>query len=155
MESQIIERIGRSALEKALPKIKSVYPFTQVKGRVISTRVVGVTFEGRQEVVAKLQMGDRIWLEMEPDNPCDHNAIKVCRSNGEQVGYINRKLAEDISPYFRAYGYPVHGKVSLLTGSHWDGYSLGVIVVFKLPKLKRSSNSHCPPTFDQWDEWGD
>mgnify|MGYP001107750289 CR=1 FL=1 len=153
MESQIIEKIEKPVQVKALPKLNGYYPFTQFKGRLVSTRVVGVTFEGRQEVVARLQMGDRIWLEMEPDNRYDPNAIKVCRSNGEQFGYLNRQLAADIVPYFQSYRYPVHGKVSLLTGSGWDGYSLGVIIVFKLPKPKRSNTYDNGPSFDAWDEW--
>jgi len=100
-------------------------------------------------------MGDRIWLEMEPDNPHDHNAIKVTRGNGEQFGYINRLLAADIVHYFRAYGYPVQGKVSLLTGSRWDGYSLGVVILFKLPKPKGSNNNGHNPSFDDWEDWDD
>ena len=154
MESQLIEKIGSPIQETRLPKLKAYYPYTTIRGQLISTRVVGVTFEGRQEVVACLRMGDRIWLEMEPDNPYDHNAIKVTRENGEQFGYINRLLAADIVHYFRAYGYPVQGKVSLLTGSRWDGYSLGVVIVFKLPKAKGSNNNDHNPTFDSWeDDW--
>jgi len=155
MEGQVIERIGKPIQETRLPKLRAYYPYTTIKGRLISTRVVGVSFDGRQEVVACLRMGDRIWLEMEPDNPYDHNAIKVTRENGEQFGYINRLLAADIVHYFRAYGYPVQGKVSLLTGSRWDGYSLGVVILFKLPKPKGSNNNGHNPSFDDWEDWDD
>ncbi|MBN2396641.1 MAG: HIRAN domain-containing protein [Candidatus Atribacteria bacterium] len=154
MESLVIEKVGKPVQKKSLPRLKAFYPFTDIKGQLISTRAVGVSFLNRQEIVARLQMGDRIWLEMEPDNPYDHNAIKVTRENGEQFGYINRLLAADIVHYFRAYGYPVQGKVSLLTGSRWDGYSLGVVILFKLPKPKKSNNNGYNPTFDSWeDDW--
>ena len=153
MESQLIEKIGSPIQETRLPKLKAYYPYTTIRGQLISTRVVGVTFEGRQEVVACLRMGDRIWLEMEPDNPYDHNAIKVTRENGEQFGYINRLLAADIVHYLRAYGYPVKGKVSLLTGSRWDGYSLGVVILFKLPNPKGSNNNNPNPSFEVWEDW--
>ena len=153
MESQVIEKMSKPVHVKVLPKLNGYYPDTQIQGRVVSTRVVGVTFEGRQEVVARLQLGDRIWLEMEPDNQYDPNAIKVCRSNGEQFGYLNRQLAADVVPYFRRDGYPVHGKVALLTGAEWDGYSLGVIIIFKLPKLKNANSHGHLPSFDAWDEW--
>ena len=69
-------------------KIDSKTPDIRMHGRIITTKVVGVSFEGRQEVVAKLQMGDRIWLEREPFNPYDVNAIRVTRNNGEQIGYL-------------------------------------------------------------------
>ncbi len=153
MESQIIEKIVKTGPDVHLPKLLSTYPHARVKGRVITTNVVGVTFEGRQEIVARLQTGDRIWLEQEPANPHDHNAIKVSRSNGEQIGYLNRYLAANIVSYFQAYGYPVKGRVITLTGSGWNGYSLGVVISFKLPKPKQFNSEPLTPSFDDWDEW--
>jgi len=46
-------------------------------------------------------------LVPEPTNRFDHNAIEVVRLNGDQVGYLNRRLAED-----------VHGWMS--KGEHWQ-----------------------------------
>jgi hypothetical protein len=154
MESLVIEKIGKPVVEKKnLPKLKTFYPYTQIKGRLVSTRVVGVTFEGRQEIVAKLQMGDRVWLEQEPHNLHDCNAVMVSRENGEQIGYINRHLAADLVHFLRSYGYPLRGKVSLLTGSKWNNYSLGCKISFKIPKLKRSNNNGHNPSFEDFDEW--
>ena len=153
MESLVIEKIGESEQKINLPKLKSYYPFTTIFGRLIQTKVVGVTFEGRQEVVARLRMGDKIWIQMQPYNAYDKNAIMVTRENGEQIGYINRHLAADIVHYFRVYGYPVQGKVSLLTGSRWDGYSLGVVIMFKLPMPKRANNHSHNLSFDDWEDW--
>jgi len=115
METQVIERVEKT-VSIPLLKLATAYPQSRVHGRVITTKVVGVSFERRQEVLALLQMGDRIWLEMEPFNPYDLNAIKVSRSNGEQIGYLSRYLAASLAHYFKAYGNPVKGKVSLLTG---------------------------------------
>jgi len=148
MEAQVIEK----TVSTNLPKLETTYPQSRVHGRVITTKVVGVTFEGRQEVVARMQMGDRVWLEMEPDNQFDHNAIKVSRSNGDQAGYLSRQLAASVVPYFKAYGYPVKGKITLLTGSGWGNYSLGVVIAFKLPKLTNHKNGS--PELD-WDDWDD
>jgi hypothetical protein len=153
MESKVVERISKSVTEINLPKLQSTYSNAWVKGRVINAKVVGVTFDGRQEVVARLQKGDRIWLEQEPNNPFDPKAIKVCRSNGEQIGYLSRQLAANISPYFRAYRYPVKGKVKLLTGSAWEDYSLGVVITFKLPKTKSISFNKTNTIFDEWNDW--
>lgn len=137
--------------EISFPKLYGIYPASLVHGRLISTKVVGVTFENRQEVVARLKMGDRVWLEREPDNPADYNAIKVCRSNGEQFGYVNHHLAANVAPYFDAYNKPVKGKVHLLTGSARDGYTLGVVIIFKLPKLLKNHRLH----YHQIDDWED
>jgi hypothetical protein len=152
METQVvIEKIEKTASMPVL-KLEPTYPQARVHGRVISSRVVGVTFNGRQEIVALLRMGDRVWLEMERDNRFDPNAIKVCRSNGEQIGYLNRHLAASIHPYFTAYGHPIRGRVSLLTGSRWDGYTLGCVISFRLPKTSQIKHNTFSSQFDDWDE---
>lgn len=130
-------------------KIDSSTPDMHMHGRIITTKVVGVTFENRQEVIAKLQMGDRVWLEREPFNAYDVNAIKVTRNNGEQIGYISRHLARSLAPLMDRLAYPIRGKVYLLTGSRYEDYSLGVVIAFKLPKAHQTN--HTDP-FNQWDE---
>lgn len=148
MEIHVIEKVSKPVAEVSYPKLKPAYPQARVKGRIISTRVVGVSFDNRQEVIARLQMGDRVWLEREPENPHDANAIKVSRSNGEQFGFLNSHLAASLAPFFDAYGYPVKGKVRFLTGSEFDGYNLGVIIAFKLPKPKRTNQGLA---FEDWE----
>jgi len=152
MANQVIEKIESPIKEQTLPKLQSTYPGATVRGRILTTKVVGVSFEGRQEVVARLQRGDRIWLDREPDNPYDCNAISVCRENGEQIGYLNRQLAASLNPLFKAYSFPVKGRVVNITGSSWNGYSLGVIIAFKLPK-QHQLNSHSNLQFEDWDDW--
>ena len=46
-------------------------------GEVIETNVVGVTYEDRQRIVARLMVGDDVVLKREPNNPHDPNAIMV------------------------------------------------------------------------------
>ena len=130
-------------------KIDSSTPDVRVHGRIITTKVVGVSFENRQEVVARLLLGDRIWLQREPFNRYDTNAIKVTRNNGEQIGYISRPLARSLAPIMDRLNSPIRGKVYLLTGSRYDDYSLGVVIAFKLPKAHH--HDHTDP-FDEWDE---
>lgn len=130
-------------------KIDSAVPDTRTHGRIITTKVVGVTFDHRQEAVARLQMGDRVWLEREPFNAYDTNAIKVICNNGDQIGYINRYLAHSLAPIMDRLNSPVRGKVFLLTGSGYDDYSLGVVIAFKLPKAHQ--HDHTDP-FNEWDE---
>ena len=150
MESHVIEKISKPIHEINMPKHESINTNTRVKGRVVTTKVVGVTFDNRQEVIARLHRDDRVWLDMEPENVFDSNAISVCRSNGEQIGYLNRRLAARLISLFRAYGYPVKGKVEMVTGSDWGGYSLGVVISFKLPKKNQQSNRL---QFEDWDDW--
>ena len=153
MTNQVIEKIERITEEQAPLKHQSTYQEATVNGRVITTRVVGVTFEGRQEVVACLKRFDKVWLDREPTNRYDRNAITVCRENGEQIGYINRHLAAKLNPLFKAYGYPVKGRVTLLTGGSYGGFSLGCMISFKLPKQHQLNNSPDKIDFDSWDDW--
>ena len=102
-------------------------------GEVIQTNVAGVTFEGRQSVVACLQIGEPIILTREPDNRFDANAIRVERKDSAQIGYIPRHLAYRIAPVMDRYDCSIEGVVYLLTGSSGQGYSLGVVIRFQLP----------------------
>jgi hypothetical protein len=58
----------------------------RLKPQGIETRVVGVTYSGRQAIVAKLKVGETVILRREPSNFYDCNAIMVLRTNGEQIG---------------------------------------------------------------------
>lgn len=117
------------------PSVAVEVPQSKIHGRIICTKIVGVSFEDRQETIAKLHIGDRIWLELEPDNPHDPNAVMVTRNNGEQVGYLNKHLAKNLAPYFAKAAGPIRGKVKYITGSAYDGYSLGVVIQFKIPRF--------------------
>lgn len=107
----------------------------EVQGKEVITKVVGVTFEGRQEVVARLHLGEEILLYRDPSNLYDPNAIRVERHSGEQIGYLNRHLASAIVHRFDAHGGPIKGTVINLTGSSFGGYSLGVNISFILPDV--------------------
>ncbi len=62
------------------------------------TKLVGVTFEGRQDVAARLVPGTPLRLVREPANPHDANAIALHEPRGLQVGYFNRRLAAALAP---------------------------------------------------------
>lgn len=62
------------------------------------TKVVGVSFEGRQDVVAQLTPGEEVLLRREPANPFDPHAVQVVRSDGSVVGYLNSALAGRLAP---------------------------------------------------------
>ena len=106
----------------------------------IITRVVGVTFENRQEVVAILEVGEQITLRREPTNPYDSNAIRVERLTCEQIGYIDRYKAASLAPIFDACGGIGAGTVIHLTGGNSNGMSLGVVIEFSVPHLYLNSN---------------
>ena len=99
----------------------------KLEGRWVPSKVVGVTFRNedgsrRQELIEELCEGDQLGIVPEPDNPHDADAIAVTNAYGEQIGYLNQRLAKDV-------------KKSCLDGCTWicflrkktggDGYHWG------------------------------
>jgi HIRAN domain-containing protein len=73
------------------------------------TKVAGTTFpnpdgSSRPAVIEACKTIDSLMLRAEPDNPFDPNAIAVCRKNGDQLGYLDRRLAGEITRDIAAYG---------------------------------------------------
>lgn len=83
----------------------------------VVAKVAGVTYEGRQSIIAKLKGEEPVKLEPEPENPHDENAIAVwvATSEGPQhVGYIPRYLAAEIAPHLE--GESLITKIHEITG---------------------------------------
>ncbi|MBS3957753.1 MAG: single-stranded-DNA-specific exonuclease RecJ [Clostridiales bacterium] len=66
------------------------------------TKLVGVTFEGRQEVIGALKAGTPLRIVRQPDNPHDSNAIALHEPRGAQIGFFNRRLAAVLAPVIDA-----------------------------------------------------
>ena len=87
------------------------------------TKVVGVTFDGRQDAVASLRPGDRLRLIREPANAHDPHAVRVAAADGRQIGYLRAQLAGRLSPSIDA-GARYRATVLAVTGG--GDRSLGV-----------------------------
>ncbi|ADL12256.1 single-stranded-DNA-specific exonuclease RecJ [Acetohalobium arabaticum] len=79
------------------------------------TKVVGVTFEGRQELIKELKRGDKLNLVREPENEYDESAIRVETTDQEQIGYLKSGLAKHLAPYLDV-GFEYQVTVSEVTG---------------------------------------
>ncbi len=82
------------------------------------TKIAGVSFEGRQDVIAGLRAGAALELRREPHNPHDPNAIAVCYGN-LQLGFFNRRMAAHIAPRMDA-GARYRARIASLTGGSQD-----------------------------------
>ena len=65
------------------------------------TKIVGVSHKNsdgssRQKIIRKCRLFEDLVLDHEETNPHDPNAVRVCRENGEQLGYLNANLAEEV-----------------------------------------------------------
>ena len=104
-------------LSPGTPKQKPAMPKRDLG--TISSKVVGVTYDNedgtsRQSILASCRAGEHLRLEHRPVEQ-DQNAVAVLRCNGEQLGYLSRELAEDISVYLDA-GARIDATITEITG---------------------------------------
>ncbi len=107
--------------------------------RVLNTKVSGVTFDGRQALIAQLTGHEPCRLVPEPFNKFDPNAIgvMVASERGEiwHIGYIPKEIAAEISPYLD--GENLDCKIAEITGGFetrdGDIAALGVRLRIELP----------------------
>lgn len=104
----------------------------------ITSKVVGVTYEGRQTAIEKLAGNEPCRIIPEPSNPYDANALAVyvAQDGGIfQIGYLPRELAERVAPILD--GEAVMVNILEITGGFekWDGSraSFGVLISIELP----------------------
>lgn len=89
------------------------------------TKVAGVTFEGRQEVIARFEDDEPLMLRRDPLNEFDASAIGVYAPRFEtQIGFLNRDLAAVLAPALDE-GAEYVVKLGSVTGGD-DGRSYGV-----------------------------
>lgn len=63
------------------------------------TKLVGVTFENRQEAIAKLENNEILVLRRDPLNEYDSSAIGVYAPRlDKQIGFLNKELASTLAP---------------------------------------------------------
>ena len=104
-------------------------------GKTFETKVVGVTKTNsdgtnRQDILSWCAKGV-VDLVREPSNPFDENAIKVVtREEGEQIGYIERNLAKELTEKMNN-GYEVMGRITAITGRRKQ--YLGCILKLYIP----------------------
>lgn len=125
--------------------------------RILNTRVSGVTFEGRQALIAQIDLSDPCRLEPEPDNAYDKNAIAVkVAHNGAvwHIGYIPKEIAAQIAPYLD--GEALMCKLAEITGGFelngGETAAFGVRLQIELPSAAIEAKGSVP--YDRYQgEW--
>ncbi|MBV8748493.1 MAG: DEAD/DEAH box helicase, partial [Candidatus Eremiobacteraeota bacterium] len=91
-----------------------------------NTKVVGVTFEGRQDTVRALVPGTPLELRRDPANLYDPNAIGVWYG-GLQLGFVKREIAARIAPNVDA-GERYTAEVTAVTGGGARSFGINIYV---------------------------
>lgn len=100
------------------------------------SKLVGVTFEERQEVIPTLSDGEKLALLREPQNPFDRNAIRVLTSDGRDVGHIRKEIAAEIAPNIDQ-GERYSCYVTAVTGGGEYSYGVNIMMVKGERKTER------------------
>lgn len=84
--------VSDDATEAELARAKAARP------RTFETTVAGVAYDNadgtsRRNIVRRCRQGENLFLQREPMNQVDPNAIRVLRASGEQLGYLTAWVA--------------------------------------------------------------
>ena len=104
-----------------------------------NSKLVGVTFEGRQAVISTLKGDEPLRVRREADNEYDPNAVAVDVKVGEEllpIGYIAKDKNLEIAKSMDA-GIPVEIKLASLTGG--DGKSFGVNIELQYQEAPKNA----------------
>lgn len=91
-----------------------------------NTKVVGVSFEGRQDVVAGVLPGTALDLRRDPGNAYDPNAIGVW-FGALQIGFLKREIAARLAPNIDG-GERYRAEVTAITGGGTKAFGINIYV---------------------------
>lgn len=118
------------AQQKARLTLTAMEPF--------EAQLVGVTYDGRQTVISRLQPSEQLTMSRQPDNRFDTNAIEVLNRSGQSVGFLARDLAAKLASRFDLIGRPVSANVIAIVGDKTPGKYWGVRIHFELPMQRQT-----------------
>ena len=101
-----------------------------------NTKVVGVSFEGRQDTVAALRHGETVELRRDPGNPHDPSAVGVWYG-ALQLGFLRRQIAARIAPNIDG-GERYTAAVTAVTGGGSRSFGINIFVTRERAALPAS-----------------
>jgi single-stranded-DNA-specific exonuclease len=104
-----VERVFAKAGEYAKDRYATIGGASQ-----FHTKLVGVSFEGRQDTIAGLRVGTDLTLQRQPDNQFDVNALAVYYG-ALQLGFVRKEIAKHLAPLIDS-GARYRARIESLTG---------------------------------------
>lgn len=98
------------------------------ESKIIYSKVVGVTHRNdnrtsRQKIIKNSKPGEDIFIIQSPSDEFP-NAVKVCNGKGEQLGWLNQELAQEMTKYFNE-GWTIQVIITNITGGEEDKPTYG------------------------------
>ena len=104
-----------------------------------NTKIVGVTFEGRQDSLSGMEPGQDLDLVRQPENAFDANAIAV-HYGRLQLGFLKKAIAARIAPNIDA-GERYRAEVKHVTGGGTRSVGVNIWVTRERPEPERAIGS--------------
>lgn len=84
----------------------------------VNAAVKGLVYRTDREInrARKLKIRERVFIEHEPFNTADENALKIITNDGVFIGYIEKKHT-NILNYYRSKGCPIYCFISKITSN--------------------------------------
>ncbi len=101
-----------------------------------NTKIVGVSFEGRQDLIVGLQPGAQLELVREPANAYDENAVAVYFGR-LQLGFVRKAIAARIAPNMDA-GERYCAEIKHITGGGTRSVGVNIWVSRERPEPARA-----------------
>ncbi len=111
--------------------------------------MVGVSFEGRQDVLAGLRAGAELDLVRAPQNPYDENAVEV-RYGNLQLGFLKRGISAHLGPAMDA-GARYRARVEQLTGGGERHRGVNVFIERDAAAVVEGRDDRATPLRTAWD----
>lgn len=104
-------------------------------------KLTGVTYNNRQQTISRLREFDTIQLKRDKYNVHDKNAIEVCNSSHQSIGWIPKEHAARIAPVMDKGNEFYISLASILGG---NGYNYGVEITITNDSSK-AKKTKTPP----------
>ncbi|PEQ95184.1 hypothetical protein CN481_04815 [Bacillus sp. AFS006103] len=135
---------------KIMKKHKSKNDLGMDGTEMITVKLTGVTYEGRQFYIAKMNVNDQIYLRRDRNNRYDNNAIGVYNNQNQNIGWIPRDIAASLAPDMDS-GVQLFTKINQILGGNGYNYGVEIFISNNVKKLRlhqpfsRSGQSYHSP----------
>ncbi|MCM3364885.1 HIRAN domain-containing protein [Niallia sp. MER TA 168] len=110
-----------------------------------STNLAGVTYDGRQKIIAQTSQFEKISLRRDKNNRHDRNAVGVYNANGRSLGWLPKGFAAIIAPEMDK-GIEFYSEIIKIVGGNGYNYGIQVRISNDLLKMEKSTSITKPNT---------
>ena len=91
------------------------------------TKVIGVTFENRQNYIKAMSVGDKVKLVKAKYSNDGGDAVRVMDGRGNHIGFLSKELSAEIVPSMDT-GFLYRATVSAITGREYNNLGVNLCI---------------------------